>query len=69
MEEKELDDGGGALMTVIDWSGTKLDILNAYAPSKPSQRIDFFNTIRNKIHRNMIAMGDWNCVPDVLSPT
>ena len=64
--EDKLDDGGGALVTSIDWAGNKIDILNVYAPAKPGLRIDFFRDIRNKLHKNMIAMGDWNCVPNVL---
>ena len=61
-----LDENGGALVTELDWSGAKITVVNIYAPAKPVQRIDFFNEIKNKIKPDMIMMGDWNCVPDVL---
>ena len=63
---ESLESNGGALVTEIDWTGTTLSIVNVYAPSKPNKRVDFYNAIKKKVHKNMIMMGDWNCVPDVL---
>ena len=61
-----LEPNGGALVTIVDWGGVKLSLVNIYAPSKPGERVDFYNAIKKKVHMNMIMMGDWNCVPDVL---
>eukprot|EP00966_Prymnesium_polylepis_P296765 6855937-Prymnesium_polylepis.1 len=38
--------------------------LNVYAPAQPSSRLDFYNTLRQKLTANTRVGGDWNTVSD-----
>ena len=49
-----------------DFNGTNLEIASVYAPSDANQRLNFFSHIKQKLSKNTIAGGDWNCVPSVI---
>lgn len=55
----------GATVVDLDCRGRTLRIASIYAPARPIQRVDFFNTLNTFLDSSTIAAGDWNCVPDV----
>ena len=56
----------GLVRITITWGGKEMSVASVYAPAKPLQRVEFFNTtIRNGLTTKTFAGGDWNCVPDV----
>ena len=50
----------------MDWGGEKVRLLNVYTPVDPDLRKKFLSEVLPKhLTKTTIAVGDWNCVPDV----
>ena len=65
MEDDDiLNEDPGFIRIRLTWGADKLDVANVYAPAQPSSRLDFYNTLRQKLTANTIVGGDWNTVSD-----
>ena len=56
---------GGIVKVDLVWGGKNIEFAGIYAPAQALERINFLQALRNKINKNTITGGDWNCVPDI----
>ena len=55
----------GLVRCEVTWGTKTLDVAVVYAPSNPLKRVDFFNSLKNKIEKTTLVGGDFNTVGDV----
>eukprot|EP00966_Prymnesium_polylepis_P086440 2001045-Prymnesium_polylepis.1 len=63
-DEDILYEDPGFVRVRLTWGADKLDVANLYAPVQPLGRIDFYNTLRQKLSSDTVVGGDWNTVSD-----
>jgi hypothetical protein len=59
-----VEEEAGFIRVKLDWGSEELDIANVYAPVKPAGRLDYYNTLRARLDKTTIVVGDWNTVGD-----
>ena len=62
------DTAGRVISTRVHVDDTELNIMSIYAPTRPEQRKDFYQSLWRYLPGtlNLILCGDFNCVPDTL---
>ena len=56
---------GTCIVDSDEWENHHGYACHLYAPSTPLKRVDFFNSLRNKIEKTTLVGGDFNTVGDV----
>ena len=51
---------GGIVKVDLVWGGKNIEFAGIYAPAQALERVNFLQTLRNKINKNTITGGDWN---------